>query len=143
MWICFKRSGKDWARWSTGYFLEINPTWYRYGLGFYDAAPAAMAQFRQQLDEHPQAFLKVIDWFDRQDVFTLEGEQYKRPKGTDKPEPIKAWYNYKSFYLCCNRKIDKTVLSTRLVDDLREHFTMTAPLYHYLLDMVTQAKLQG
>jgi len=39
MWITFKRSAKNWARYVPGYFLEINPTWYRYGLGFYDAAP--------------------------------------------------------------------------------------------------------
>jgi len=34
MWIVFKRSGKEWSRWGVGYFLEINPTWYRYGTGF-------------------------------------------------------------------------------------------------------------
>src|SRR5512136_483578 len=37
MWIVFKRSGKDWARYIPGYFLEITPVSYRYGLGLYDA----------------------------------------------------------------------------------------------------------
>lgn len=140
MWICFKRSGKDWARWNTGYFLEINPTWYRYGLGFYDAAPDIMAQFRQQLDEHPKAFLKAISWFDRQDTFVLEGEQYKRHKAPDKPEPLKTWYNHRSFYVCCNRKIDEVILSPRLVDDLQADFTEIAPLYHYLLDTINKTR---
>ena len=60
MWITFKRSAKNWARYVPGYFLEINPTWYRYGLGFYDAAPDLMARFRQQIDEDPKSFLKAI-----------------------------------------------------------------------------------
>lgn len=140
MWITFKRSGKEWSRWSAGYFLEINPTWYRYGLGFYDAAPDIMAQFRRQLDEDPDRFLKAIAWFDNQDTFTLEGEQYKRPKGPDKPEPIGTWYNHKSFYLCCKRKNDKAIRSPQLVDDLQAGFTQTAPLYHYLLDTIARVK---
>lgn len=140
MWITFKRSGRDWARWSAGYFLEINATWYRYGLGFYDAAPDIMAQFRRQLDEKPEAFLKTIDWFADQEVFALEGEKYKRPKGPDKPEPIRTWYNHRSFYLCCNRKNDKAIRSPQLVDDLMTGFAMTAPLYHYLLDTITRTR---
>ncbi|MBN1362249.1 MAG: DUF2461 domain-containing protein [Sedimentisphaerales bacterium] len=135
-WIVFKRPGKDWARYTAGYFLEINATWYRYGLGFYDAAPDVMAQFRRQIDDDPESFLKAVAWFDKQDPFALEGETYKRPRGQDKPEPIRTWYNYKSFYLSCNRKIDQAILSARLVDDLKAGFGMTAPLYHYLLKTV-------
>jgi len=140
MWITFKRAGKDWARWSIGYFLEINATWYRYGLGFYDAAPDVMAQFRDQLDEEPAKFLKAIDWFEGQNTFELEGDTYKRIKGAEKPEPIRTWYNHKSFYLCCNRKNDKAIRSSQLVDDLQAGFGLTAPLYHYLLDTITRTK---
>jgi uncharacterized protein (TIGR02453 family) len=136
MWIVFKRSGKDWARWNAGYFLEINPTWYRYGLGFYDAAPDIMAQFRQQLDDNPAAFLRAINWFDQQDSFVLEGEQYKRIKGKDKPEPIRTWYNYRSFYVCCRHKIDKAILSDQIVQTLATDFTIIAPLYHYLRETI-------
>jgi len=143
MWIVFKRSSKEWSRWAAGYFLEINATWYRYGMGFYDAAPDVMATFRQRIDEDPQAFLKAIAWFDTQDTFDLEGEQYKRHKGPDKPEPIKTWYNHKSFYLSCNRKIDPSILSPRLVDDLMDGFGMTRPLYLYLLDTIMQARERG
>lgn len=140
MWITFKRSGKDWARWNVGYFLEINATWYRYGLGFYDAAPDIMAQFRAQLDTEPEKFLKAIDFLGKQDIFTLEGERYKRPQGQDKPEPIRTWYAHKSFYLCCNRKLDKAIRSPQLVDDLTAGFAQTAPLYHYLLETIARTK---
>jgi len=138
MWITFKRSGRDWARYIPGYFLEINPTWYRYGLGFYDAAPDLMARFRQQIDDDPSSFLKAVAWFARQDVFTLEGERYKRPIGQDKPEPIRTWYGYKSFYLSCNRKIDDVILSPEFADQLAAHFTLAAPLYRYIRRIASQ-----
>jgi uncharacterized protein (TIGR02453 family) len=132
MWLTFKRSGRDWSRYIPGYFLEINPTWYRYGLGFYDAAPDLMAHLRRQIDEDPETFVKAVAWFTRQDVFTLEGERYKRPLGQDQPEPIRTWYQYKSFYLSCNRPIDDAILSPKFAGRLKKHFGLAAPLYHYI-----------
>ncbi len=138
MWIAFKRSGQDWAHYIPSYYLEITPTSYHYGLGFYDAAPDLMARFRQQIDEDPGSFLKAIAWFAKQDVFTLEGERYKRPTGQDKPEPIRTWYGYKSFYLTCSRKIDHAILSPKLADQLMAHFGLAAPLYHYIHRIAAQ-----
>jgi uncharacterized protein (TIGR02453 family) len=139
MWLTFKRSGPEWSRCIPGYFLEINPTWYRYGLGFYDAAPDLMARFRRQIDEDPETFVKAVAWFTRQKVFTLEGERYKRPIGQDKPEPIRTWYQYKSFYLSCNRPIDDAILSPQFAGRLRKHFGLAAPLYRYIQRLAAQA----
>jgi len=138
MWITFKRSGTDWARYIPGYFLEINPASYRYGLGFYDAAPDLMARFRQQIDDDPKSFLKAIAWFAKQDTFILEGETYRRPINEDKPEPICTWYQYKSFYLSCNRSIDDKILSPTFADQLTGHFALAAPLYHYIRRIASQ-----
>jgi len=138
LWIVFKRSGQDWSRYIPGYFLEISPTSYRYGLGFYDAAPDLMARFRQQIDDDPAAFLQAVAWFARQKVFALEGELYKRPLGRDKPEPIRTWYQYKSFYLTCNRTIDAAILSPKFAGQLQKHFGMAAPLYHYIHRLAAQ-----
>jgi uncharacterized protein (TIGR02453 family) len=138
MWITFKRPGMDWSRYIPGYFLEINRTWYRYGLGFYDAAPDLMARFRRRIDEDPKTFLKAVAWFDKQDIFTLQGEPYKRPIGRDKPEPIRTWYQYKSFYLSRDCGIDDTILSPQFADRLATHFIMAAPLYHYIRRIASQ-----
>ncbi|MCL5281484.1 MAG: DUF2461 family protein [Planctomycetes bacterium] len=97
-----------------------------------------MARFRRQIDEDPESFLKAVAWFAKQDVFTLEGERYKRPIGQDKPEPIRTWYGYKSFYLTCNRKIDEAILSPKFADQLTAHFGLAAPLYHYIRRTASQ-----
>lgn len=138
MWIVFKRSGSEWSRYIPGYFLEINPTWYRYGLGFYDAAPDLMVRFRQQIDDDPKTFLKAVAWLAKQDTFTLQGETYKRLIGQDKPEPIRTWYQFKSFYLSCDRKIDDAILSPQFAQQLATHFEMAAPLYRYIRRIASQ-----
>ncbi|RPJ55308.1 MAG: DUF2461 domain-containing protein [Acidobacteria bacterium] len=142
MWIVFKRSGQEWSRYIPGYFLEINPSSYRYGLGFYDAAPKLMARFRQQIDEEPNTFLKAVAWFGTQETYTLHGETYKRPIGQDKPEPIRTWYRFKSFYLSCDRPFDDAILSPRFAGQLMKHFSLAAPLYHYVHEIAAQVLSQ-
>ncbi|MCP4454646.1 MAG: DUF2461 domain-containing protein, partial [Planctomycetes bacterium] len=113
---------------------------YRYGMGFYEAAPDIMAGFRARLDEHPKTFLKAISWFQEATPYALEGETYKRHKGPDKPEPILSWYNRKSFTLSSKHKIDKTIKSSTLVDTLIYDFSLCAPLYHYLRETILETK---
>lgn len=107
-------------------------------MGFYDAAPTVMARIRRHLDEEPEAFSRAVHWFYEQDVFTLEGEKYRRPRSGNRPEPVRSWYDFKSFYLSCNREIDGAVLSSRLVDDLVTGYGMTLPLYHYMRDALVR-----
>jgi len=132
MWIVFKRPGQDWSRYMPAYFLEISPKSYQYGLGFYEAAPDLMARFRQRIDEDPESFLKAFGWLDKQKVFTVEGEKYKRPTGQDRPEPIRTWFRYRSFYLTRVCPIDDAILSPKFADQLMKHFALAAPLYRYV-----------
>ena len=131
VWFTFKNQNKDWTTLVCGYFFELSVNSYRYGMGFYNAAPAIMAKFREMIDENPKDFLKVISFFENQNVFVLEGEKYKRIIDKTKPEKIQNWYQRKNMYLVCNRKIDKILFSNKLVDDLIAGFNMIAPLYNY------------
>jgi uncharacterized protein (TIGR02453 family) len=132
VWITFKNRNKDWTTLVCGYFFELSVNSYRYGMGFYDAAPSIMSKFREQIDENPKEFLKAISFFAKQQIFVLEGEKYKRIIGESKTENIQHWYQRKNMYLVCNRKIDDTLFSSKLVDDLIFGFNMIAPFYRYL-----------
>jgi len=139
VWFTFKNQNKDWTTLVSGYFFELSVDSYRYGMGFYNAAPSIMSRFREMIDENPTEFLKAISFFAKQKTFVLEGEKYKRIIDKTKPEKIQDWYQRKNMYLVCNRKIDDTLFSSRLVDDLASGFNLIAPLYHYL----QKIKLQG
>lgn len=132
VWFTFKNRKKDWTTHVCGYFFELSVDSYRYGMGFYDAAPAIMSKFREMIDENPKEFLKAISFFAKQQSFVLEGEKYKRIINKSKPEAIQHWYQRKNMYLVCNRKIDDALFSSKLVDDLIFGFNMIAPFYHYL-----------
>lgn len=84
------------------------------------------------IDENPKEFLKAISFFAKQKTFVLEGEKYKRIIDKTKPEKIQNWYQRKNMYLVCNRKIDDTLFSSKLLDDFIYGFGLIAPFYHYL-----------
>ena len=132
VWFTFKNRSKDWTTHVCGYFFELSVSSYRYGMGFYNAAPAIMSRFREQIDENPKEFLKAISFFDKQQTFVLEGEKYKRIIDKSKPEEIQDWYQRKNMYLVCNKKIDDRLFSRKLVDDLKYGFGIIAPFYRYL-----------
>ncbi len=132
MWFTFKNQNKDWTTLVCGYFFELSPASYRYGMGFYNAAPAIMSKFREMIDENPKEFARAISFLDKQKTFVLEGDKYKRIIDKTKPEKIQNWYQRKNVYLVCNRKIDDVLFSDKLVDDLINGFGLIAPFYHYL-----------
>ncbi len=131
MWLTFKRPSRDWKT-APAYFFEISPDGYRYGMGFYNAAKATMDRLRQMMDDQNREFLEVLSKYRDQNVFQIEGEQYKRIIDPNKPPEIQEWYQRKNLYLVCNRKIDRVLFSKELVDDLISGFGILAPLYHFL-----------
>jgi len=132
VWFTFKNQKKDWTTHVCGYFFELSITSYRYGMGFYNAAPVIMSRFREMIDDNPKEFLKAISFFDKQKIFVLEGDTFKRTFDKTKPEKIQEWYQRRNMYLVCNRKIDDSLFSNKLVDDLSTGFNLIAPFYHYL-----------
>ena len=140
VWFTFKNQKKDWTTHVCGYFFELSIDSYRYGMGFYNAAPVIMSRFREMIDDNPKEFLKAISFFDKQKTFVLEGENYKRIIDKTKPEKIQEWYQRRNMYLVCNRKIDDVLFSNKLVDDLATGFNLIAPFYHYLQKIILTVK---
>jgi len=134
MWIVFKQPRRDWKD-APAYFFEITPASYRYGMGFYAASRATMDALRRRIDERPEEFLEAVSFYRRQHTFVLEGEKYKRHLPGTRPPEIEEWYQRKSFYLACNRRVDERLFTERLVDDLMGGFDMVSPLYRYLWEV--------
>lgn len=138
-WIVFKRQKKEWSTQGCAYFFEVFKDHYHYGMGFYDAAPAIMSKFRELIDENPKEFLKAVAFYPKQKIFKLEGETYKRIINKNQPKEIQIWYQRKSMYLVCDRKINKTLFSRKLLTELKQGFKMISPIYLYLQKVITLA----
>jgi uncharacterized protein (TIGR02453 family) len=129
MWCSFKRSGDGWQD-MPGYYFEINPNGYSYGMGMYQATPATMALFRTRLLDEPEAFRAAIATIPA--CCTLNGELYKRPRPGAVANDLRTWYDRKSFWLSGGRQADDRLFSAELAGDIARDFTALAPLYRYL-----------
>ena len=129
MWFTFRTAGEDWSR-QPAFWFEVRAEGYNYGMGIYSAAPATMARFRREIDQHPETIRKLAQAFAQQERFVLEGECYKRPKGTP-PAPLDQWYNRKSINLCSYHPVDQQLYSQDLAETLLEGFTALLPYYNY------------
>jgi uncharacterized protein (TIGR02453 family) len=130
MWITFKRPGKEWKD-APAFFFELSADAYRYGMGYYNASPRTMSNFRDAIDEEPKKFLEVMSFFSTQDVFTIEGDKYVRIFDKNQPPEIQEWYQSKNIYFVCNKVLDSLLFSEDLIDRLIQDFSMLAPAYRY------------
>lgn len=131
MFLTFKRGKKEW-RDAPAFFFEISPQSYRYGMGYYSASKESMDVFRKMIDENQKSFEKAISFFDKQNVFTIEGEEYKRILDSTKPTNINKWYNRKSIHLVHNNVEVERLFTKDILKDLTTAFTMLKPIYDYL-----------
>lgn len=134
IWITFKRPTSDWKE-APAFYFEIMPEGYRFGMGFYDATPATMKVYREMIDEYPSEFKKAISFLTKNKNFKVEGERYKKIFDETKPKNIQDWYQWKNFYLVCNRKADNILFSEKLVKDLILNFQDLNKLYRFLLQV--------
>ena len=133
MWITFKRSNIEWKTYPA-FFFELYHDWYRYGMGFYLAKKEIMDMFRNKIENNINEFKKVT-FFLNNKIFFLEGEKYKRIINDKLPDEIQEWYQRKTFYLVCNRKINDNIFCNKIISELKNGFMILAPLYKFLMDL--------
>ncbi len=133
MWITFKRPIKDWQDYP-GFFFEIAPDHYCYGMGFYNASIKTMDIFRKKIQLFPDGFRKVISFLNNEKSdFIVGGESYKKILNATIPDDLQSWYQKKSFYIIRNCEIDDRLFSDDFLNTLSNDLIMLKPLYKYML----------
>ncbi len=133
LWCTFKRPAINWQD-APAYYFEISPEGYSYGMGMYMASKDTMDRFRAFIETQPLVFKELIQTYEQQTVFKLEGERYKRvlKPELNLDETLRSWYQLKSFYFVCNKGIEKNLFSEQLLEELKKGFDLLAPFYHEL-----------
>ncbi len=108
------------------FWFEVGPEGWNYGMGFWNATPTMMETFRRETAQDSAALEKLARKLNKQDTFTLQGMEYKRPKAAPN-ELLQPWFNKKSIVLSCDRPWDDVVCSADLVDTLVEGFAFLEP----------------
>ncbi len=135
LWLSLERPhdrDEDWHNIPSLWF-EVSRQGYGYGLGYW-GTPADMEAYRRRIRREPETLEKLVRGFERQDTFALEGESYKRPKGSVSPL-LDGWYNRKSLSFVRECPPDELFCSPELADAVAEGWELLLPLYHYFDDL--------
>ncbi len=117
-----------------GFYFEIAPEYYSFGMGCYDPTPLTMAKLRARIDRDPKPLEKLVRALEKRGDFVLDGEQYKRPKGDPGPL-LYPWYNRRQIGLSSDHNCEGLLFAPALADQVTEGFRFLVPCYQYLRDL--------
>ena len=117
-----------------GFYFEIAPEYYSYGMGCYDPTPTTMAKLRARIDRDPKPLEKLAKALEGREEFRLEGQEYKRPKGDPGPL-LYPWYNRKQIGLSSDHNCEGLLFTPQLADQVLTGFRFLVPYYRYLRDV--------
>ena len=133
LWFTIERPNDEWTS-SPGFWFELSPENWSYGLGYYQAKPITMAKLRARIDHNPNMFEALIAPLEQQDEFFLDGDEYKRKKEAPSDKTA-AWYNKKSFSLVHQQQNGKELYSPELADRIVGGYKFLMPLYDYFVTL--------
>ena len=121
-----------------GFFFEITPRSWCYGMGYYCMKPAEMEGFRKSIDAEPERFRQLAQEIENLGRFIIEGEEYKKPKG-DYGETVNKWYNRKWISATRDCNFGDELFSSELPRMLASEFSLLMPMYRYLKTFCREA----
>ncbi|MDO5559917.1 MAG: DUF2461 domain-containing protein [Oscillospiraceae bacterium] len=143
VWCIFGRPREPYQDIPAFYF-EINPDGFTYGCGCYRTSTDAMNAYRKMILDNDKIFCNAKKAYESQNIFTLEGEFYKRNKFIGESEDRVFWLNRKNIYLQ-NTSNDMDILfSDNLASKIGEEFRKIAPVYDLMIkaeDIAAQQKI--
>lgn len=125
-----------------GFFFELSPHGFRYGCGFYCAEPATMLNIRRLVMENDPVFMKAADAFQKQDVFKLSGDRYKKTRHPEQSEELRKWLDLKDICFICDNSEDFELLySDGLAQKIAKELKLLAPEYRLMLHAAIAGKI--
>ena len=113
-----------------GFYFGIDPEGYDYGMGYWSSKAQLMERYRRLTLANPKPLETLARRLNRQDVFTLGGQSYKRPKVEHSPL-LDPWLNKKWIAVGCEKAHDELSRSPDLADEVVKGFTFLVPYYDY------------
>lgn len=130
-WIMFTRDKKLYHG-LPAYYMEMDAAGFTYGMGYYQASTDTMRLMREMLLAGEPTAKKALAAFESQDIFSMEGEDFKRPRYGDRPENLRLWLEKKNFSLICQSGDFDLLFSEQLAEALVSRFKAVAPVYDFL-----------
>lgn len=134
-WVVFKPGIGSWQG-KPAFYFEIAPEGFSYGMGFYDCESVVMQRFRKKVDANTLEFEKLIKRFEKQNLFHLEGDLYKRKFASDKSDKVMEWYQRKSIALISKTEMSELIYGREILKTVKEGFCFLIPYHKYFMSIV-------
>lgn len=133
MWLGYKHPGQENAE-SFGFYFEITPVSYGYGMGSYGTNKAFMDRFRAKVLAAPERFERMVTEPSFSARFLLRGEDYKKQNTIDVNDILLPWVSKKRFYIEYSCSDISRAQSGTLKEELIAGLQLAAPLYRFCHD---------
>ena len=136
-WVVFydeKYRGTEWKEHPSFYF-ELEPEGFSHGLGMWCAKPAYLAAYRKKIESNPAAFLRLAKKIDKDPLFTLQGEEYKKIRNESLDPLAQKWYQKKDVLMAAGGPLEEMVFSPDLPQCLAEEWARLKGMYAFLSEI--------
>ncbi len=132
VWLSYKKDKKQFRHYPE-FFVVITPQMLMYGCGYYWMQPETVKVMREMIEENHPAWQKALKAYENQDIFTLEGDMYKRTKYPGYAENIRNWLDRKC--VCCTKYSTdfNLVFSDKLGEKICEDIVLMKDIYDFLV----------
>ena len=134
LWFSIERPAELWSA-NTCFWFGIHPEYWSYGMGYWMPKPATMAALRRRIDADPKTMEAMMQSLAAQNEFTLETEQYKKPRSAPPSPMVAPWYSAKNFSLGHQEPWSDTICSRDVVERMKQGFTWLLPWYDYFVTL--------
>lgn len=132
MWLSFKRDKKEFLHYPE-FYVVMNPEMLLYGCGYYYTKPETMKCIRELILEDSPEYKKAFKAYSAQNVFTVDGETYKRSKYPEQPLEKRLWLDRK--HICFSRYSTdfSLVFSENFAETLCKDLVLMKDVYDFLI----------
>ena len=134
LWFSLRRPGQREGG-APCFYFELAPEYYSYGMGAYDPTPLTMAKLRARMDRDPKPMERLTRDLARQTEFSLETENYKRPRSAPSRPALAPWYQAKSFAITHQDKLTDELFCRDIVEHVKQGFSFLLPYYDYFVTL--------
>ena len=138
MWVVFKR-GKMHGALIPGIYVDISANGLEYGCGFYHAPPAVMESIRQMILSDSPEFKRAQKAYEKQSVYQMEGDCYRRERFPGQPPAVQQWLNRKTICFSAYSQDFDLLFSERLPQKLTQDLQQLKPIYDFLKEACRRA----
>lgn len=121
------------------FYFGFEPEGYDYGMGCWTEHGAFMERLRADVRKNPQTLDALRRQFEKQNIFSISGEAYKRPK-VQVQSDLMPWVNRKYLGFHCDCLHGEDGFGAGLFDTLKKNYTLLMPLYDYFCTLAHRAE---